>query len=79
MNGLGHQRKVWQNPGMIWKRGKPMYTIKPEFQKFREVNLVELIGATGVYVIWDALQNIFHELFSSPAPFVNYALRRRLR
>jgi hypothetical protein len=31
-----------------------VYTIKAEFQRFRDVNLVELIGATGVYVIWDA-------------------------
>lgn len=31
-----------------------MYTIYAEFQRFREVNLVELIGVTGVYVIWDA-------------------------
>jgi hypothetical protein len=31
-----------------------MYTIFAEFQGFRDVNLVELIGATGVYVIWDA-------------------------
>src|ERR1700674_2997394 len=31
-----------------------MYTICAEFQRFRDVNLVELIGATGVYVIWDA-------------------------
>ena len=31
-----------------------MYTIYAEFQRFRDVNLVELIGATGVYVIWDA-------------------------
>lgn len=31
-----------------------MDTIYAEFQRFRDVNLVELIGATGVYVIWDA-------------------------
>jgi hypothetical protein len=31
-----------------------VYTIDAEFQRFRDVNLVELIGATGVYVIWDA-------------------------
>ena len=31
-----------------------MYTIYADFQRFRDVNLVELIGATGVYVIWDA-------------------------
>ena len=31
-----------------------MYTIDAEFQRFRDVNLIELIGATGVYVIWDA-------------------------
>ena len=31
-----------------------MYTIDAEFQRFRDVNLVKLIGATGVYVIWDA-------------------------
>ena len=31
-----------------------MYTIHAEFQRFRDINLVELIGASGVYVIWDA-------------------------
>ena len=31
-----------------------MYTIYADFQRFRDVNLIELIGATGVYVIWDA-------------------------
>jgi hypothetical protein len=31
-----------------------VYTIDAEFQRFRDVNLVELIGGTGVYVIWDA-------------------------
>jgi hypothetical protein len=31
-----------------------MYSIYAEFQRFREVDLAELIGAVGVYVIWDA-------------------------
>ena len=31
-----------------------MYSIYAEFQRFRDVNLINLIGATGVYVIWDA-------------------------
>ena len=31
-----------------------MYTIRAEFQRFRDVNLIDLIGAMGVYVIWDA-------------------------
>lgn len=31
-----------------------MYTIDVEFQRFRDVNLTELIGAIGVYVIWDS-------------------------
>jgi len=31
-----------------------VYTIYADFQRFRDVNLIELIGATGVYVIWDA-------------------------
>jgi len=31
-----------------------VYTINAEFQRFRDINLVELIGASGVYVIWDA-------------------------
>ncbi len=31
-----------------------MYTIQTDFQRFRDVDLTELIGATGVYVIWDA-------------------------
>jgi hypothetical protein len=31
-----------------------VYTIYAEFQRFRDINLVELIGAAGVYVIWDA-------------------------
>ena len=34
-----------------------MYTIHAEFQRFRDINLVELIGASGVYVIWDARSN----------------------
>lgn len=31
-----------------------MYTIKVKFQRFGEIHLADLIGATGVYVIWDA-------------------------
>lgn len=31
-----------------------MHTIRAEFQRFRDVDLSELIGAVGVYVIWDA-------------------------
>lgn len=31
-----------------------MYTIHADFQRFRDVNLIDMIGATGVYVIWDA-------------------------
>jgi hypothetical protein len=31
-----------------------MYVIHTEFIGFRDVRLTELIGATGVYVIWDA-------------------------
>lgn len=31
-----------------------MHTIYADFQRFRDINLVELIGATGVYVLWDA-------------------------
>ena len=31
-----------------------MYTIRVGFQRFRDVDLSELIGAVGVYVIWDA-------------------------
>jgi hypothetical protein len=31
-----------------------VYTIYADFQRFRDVNLAELIGAIGVYVIWDA-------------------------
>lgn len=31
-----------------------MYTIPARFQRFRDVDLAELIGAIGVYVIWDA-------------------------
>jgi hypothetical protein len=31
-----------------------MYTIRTQFQLFREVDLSELIGANGVYVIWDS-------------------------
>ena len=31
-----------------------MYTIYADFQRFRDINLADLIGATGVYVIWDA-------------------------
>lgn len=31
-----------------------MHTIYADFQRFREVDLSELIGAVGVYVIWDA-------------------------
>ena len=31
-----------------------MHTIYADFQRFRDVNLAELIGAIGVYVIWDA-------------------------
>jgi len=34
-----------------------VYTIHAEFQRFRDINLVELIGASGVYVIWDARSN----------------------
>ena len=34
--------------------GKAGSTIYADFQRFRDANLVELIGATGVYVIWDA-------------------------
>jgi hypothetical protein len=31
-----------------------MYTIKTRFQRFRDIDLSELIGAVGVYIIWDA-------------------------
>lgn len=31
-----------------------MYTIHAQFERFRDVDLAELIGAIGVYVIWDA-------------------------
>jgi hypothetical protein len=31
-----------------------MYSIYARFQRFRDVNLADLIGAIGVYVIWDA-------------------------
>ncbi len=31
-----------------------MYTIRAKFERFREVNLSDLIAAIGVYVIWDA-------------------------
>jgi hypothetical protein len=31
-----------------------VYTIYPDFQRFPDVNLIEMIGATGGYVIWDA-------------------------
>jgi hypothetical protein len=31
-----------------------MYTIYADFQRFRDLDLAELIGATGVYVIWDS-------------------------
>jgi hypothetical protein len=31
-----------------------MYTIHVRFDRFRDINLSELIGAIGVYVIWDA-------------------------
>ena len=31
-----------------------MYTIYANFQRFRDVDLAALIGAIGVYVIWDA-------------------------
>jgi hypothetical protein len=31
-----------------------MYTIQANFERFRDVNLSDLIGAIGVYVIWDA-------------------------
>lgn len=31
-----------------------MYTIKAKFETFRDINLSELLGAVGVYVIWDA-------------------------
>jgi hypothetical protein len=37
-----------------FRREDYMYTIQADFQRFRDVNLAELIGATGVYVIWDA-------------------------
>jgi hypothetical protein len=33
---------------------KRVYVISAYFQRFRDVDLAELIGATGVYVIWDA-------------------------
>jgi hypothetical protein len=36
------------------EREKRMYTIQANFQRFRDLNLSALIGATGVYVIWDA-------------------------
>ena len=31
-----------------------MYTIQANFERFRDVSLSDLIGAIGVYVIWDA-------------------------
>jgi hypothetical protein len=31
-----------------------VHTIYADFQRFHDTNLVDLIGATGVYVIWDA-------------------------
>jgi hypothetical protein len=31
-----------------------MHTISAKFQRFRDVNLIGLIGAFGVYVIWYA-------------------------
>ena len=31
-----------------------MYSITTDFYRFSEVNLADMIGATGVYVIWDA-------------------------
>lgn len=36
------------------KANNEMYTIYATFQRFRDVDLAALIGATGVYVIWDA-------------------------
>lgn len=34
--------------------GRAMHTIYAVFQRFRDVDLAQLIGAVGVYVIWDA-------------------------
>ena len=34
-----------------------MYTIYANFQRSRDVDLTETIGATGVYVFWDARAN----------------------
>lgn len=34
-----------------------MYTIPVRFDRFCDINLSNLIGATGVYVIWDARAN----------------------
>lgn len=31
-----------------------MYTIRAKFEPFRDISLSELLGAVGVYIIWDA-------------------------